>query len=611
MGYYGQQGGYYDPQGQYSGGYPPEQYPSGQYPQDGYPQYYPQYPGGPPGQEPQDTYPPGEAEGPGKQKKRRRSRKVLIAMLMAFALFLGGGTFAAYQMGWVSLPAALNPAGPKDPRELATQAASDFLAAWERADYAGMQALVADQSTNMQRAYGGMAQRLGITKISVVPGQLDAVGTSLPYSVTVTMKGGRTATWSSTVALSNEPDEGWKVDFNAQTVYPTLLVGQRLELIEVGGKRGQVTDRNGVPLKTDPDLKVNALGTVGKDNQGKTGLERVLNSQLAGDQVTQLAIVNPITEEVVQVIEKWEGDAGKDAPTTIDLRWQQAATEALKAVPGKAALVAIDTDTGEIRTMASQPTTGIPAALATGFAPGSTFKIVTAAAALLSGKDKDSTVPCDQRKVVGGRSFKNHEESPSETVTIQKAFEESCNTAFITLEEQLPDDALNKTAALFGFNEGKPLPITSVESTIGESPDSVESAANSIGQGTVLTSPLHMASVAAAIASGTWRQPRIVPDCPDCKSHEISVADQIRPMMRAVVETGTAPIAKNAKGGPVYGKTGTAEFGAGEGGTGTHTWFVGYQEKVAFAVFVEQGQYGGTTSAPIAVDFLNRINSLS
>jgi len=607
MGYYGQQGEYYDPQGQYSGGYT-----SGQYPQDAYPQYYGQYPQGEQGQEPGAQYPPAEPGNAGGGNKRRRSRKAVLSMFMAFVLLLAGGGFAAYRMGWVSLPAALSPTEPKDPRELAAQTGSDFLAAWERNDYPGMQALISDQTNNMQRAYGGMAERLGITKVAATPGQLDTVGTSLPYSVTITMKGGHTATWSSTIALVNEPEKGWRVDFNAQTLYPTLLIGQRLEIVEVGGERGEVTDRNGTPLKNDPDLKVNALGTVGKDNEGKTGLERVLNDQLAGDKVTQLAIVNPTTKEVVQVVKKWEGGAGKDAATTIDLRWQQAAAEALKAVPGKAALVAIDTDTGEIRAMSSQPTTGIPAALATGFAPGSTFKIVTSVAAFLSGKNKDSMVPCDQRKVVGGRSFKNHEESPSETVTVLKAFEESCNTAFITLEEQLPDDALSKTAALFGFNAGKPpLPITSVGGTIGKNPDKVESAANSIGQGTVLTSPLQMASVAAAIASGTWRQPRLVADCPDCQSHEISVADQIRPMMRAVVETGTAPIAKQAKGGQVYGKTGTAEFGAGEGGTGTHAWFVGYQEKVAFAVFVERGQYGGTTSAPIAVDFLNRINSLS
>ena len=77
-------------------------------------------------------------------------------------------------------------------------------------------------------------------------------------------------------------------------------------------------------------------------------------------------------------------------------------------------------------------------------------------------------------------------------------------------------------------------------------------------------------------------------------------------MMRAVVTSGTGTAVTNVPGGPVYGKTGTAEFGSGNPPK-THAWFVGWQGSTAFAVFVERGAFGGTVAAPIAARFLGSI----
>jgi cell division protein FtsI/penicillin-binding protein 2 len=76
--------------------------------------------------------------------------------------------------------------------------------------------------------------------------------------------------------------------------------------------------------------------------------------------------------------------------------------------------------------------------------------------------------------------------------------------------------------------------------------------------------------------------------------------------MRSVVTTGTGTALRSVPGGPVHGKTGTAEYGGGEEPP-THAWFTGFQGDVAFALVVEDGGFGGRTAAPLAADFLRRL----
>jgi cell division protein FtsI/penicillin-binding protein 2 len=201
----------------------------------------------------------------------------------------------------------------------------------------------------------------------------------------------------------------------------------------------------------------------------------------------------------------------------------------------------------------------------------------------------------------GGRTFRNAEPAASRRMTLTRAFAESCNTAFVRLAAELPDTALAEAARLYGFGLGQPLPVSSVGGAAPAPTSDAEAAAAAIGQGRVTSSPLHMASVAAAVASGTWRQPRVLP-CDSCEERAVPVAAQLRPMMRAVVRYGTGTKA-SAPGGPVHGKTGTAEHGQGSPPP-THAWFVGWQGTTAFAVFVEEGSSGGRVAAPVAARFL-------
>ena len=180
------------------------------------------------------------------------------------------------------------------------------------------------------------------------------------------------------------------------------------------------------------------------------------------------------------------------------------------------------------------------------------------------------------------------------------AFAQSCNTAFATLGSQLPDGALDRAARRFGFGTGQMLPVASPAGQLPLPDSPAQAVEDTIGQGSVTASPLAMASVAAAVADGTWRRPHVLACDGDCATHAVPQAAQLRVLMRAVVTSGTGTRAA-APGGPVYGKTGTAEFG--DSGA-THAWFVGWQGHTAFAVFAEDGSSGGAVAAPAAARFL-------
>lgn len=534
------------------------------------------------------------------QKDKRRLRWVVAAA--AVVILLAGAVVGAFTIEPLGVFLHLRP----DPRDLATKAGTAFLTGWQDGDYAAMQAQVIDSEDDMERVYGGMVDRLGVTETVVESGELDKAGTGLPYTVTLTLGNLGEVSWQSAVHL-RAVDEVWKVAFTSDTVYPGLDNGQRLNLLTTSGERGEVLDRKGRSLQNDTDLAGNLVGKAGTEDSEPTGIQRVLDSELGGTPNSRLVIEDITKDAVVDIVQQWDEVAGTDVRTTIDLDMQRAAHKALSEVSGTAALVAIDTSTGEVRALASQPTSGLAAAFASYYAPGSTFKIITATAAMLNGATPDSTIQCSPNIVVDGRTFKNAEKAPDQTLSLEEAFAESCNTAFIRLGQQLPDGALQEAAELYGFNGSDPLPISSAGGKIPAPSTATESAADAIGQGKVEASPLQMASVAAAVASGTWHQPHVISDCPDCLAHEITVAESLHPLMRAVVTHGTGTVAGSASGGEVYAKTGTAEFGS-EDPPQTHAWFVGWQGDLAFAVFVNEGEYGGTVAGPIAVDFLNAVN---
>ncbi|OZM70228.1 penicillin-binding protein [Amycolatopsis antarctica] len=291
--------------------------------------------------------------------------------------------------------------------------------------------------------------------------------------------------------------------------------------------------------------------------------------------------------------------------STLSRRVQGAAEDALGPVPVPAAIVALEPETGELLAVAQNPAADEqgPIALTGRYPPGSTFKMATAAAALGSGKAGPETeVDCPSTTVIGGRLIPNDDRFALGTVPVRTAFARSCNTTFARLSAELPATALTDAAASLGIGADFVLPgVTTITGAAPPAGTVVQQAENGFGQGTVLASPFGMAVAAATVSAGRTPVPTLIRGMPAEASGlgaplRPEVLTALRSMMREVVTGGTAGALAQLPG--VHGKTGTAQFGDG---TGSHGWFVGYDDDLAFAVLL----VGGGTSAP-AVDAAHR-----
>lgn len=350
---------------------------------------------------------------------------------------------------------------------------------------------------------------------------------------------------------------------------------------------------------------------------GRSGLELVYEQALAGTPLGEIRLVDA-GGSLLSVMTRFSGAAPLNVRTTLDVATQSAAELALDGVEEPAALVAIDTATGEIRAAVSRPVEEFGRALAGAYPPGSTFKTVTAAAFLSAGATPGSTVSCPATQVVTGLPFTNAGGSALGNVSLQTAFARSCNTAFVNVSTSLENGALVQAATSLGFNTEYEVGLNAVGGDIPEPVDAAESAASAIGQGRVTASPLQMASVAAAVADGSWRPPRLVISVgedevslsgPGPIRIEADVLGGLQSLMRSVVTGGTGGALAGA-GSNVSAKTGSAEFGDEEPRE-THAWVIGYRDDLAFAVLVEGGGAGGAVAGPIAAAFLAAIDAAS
>ncbi len=340
------------------------------------------------------------------------------------------------------------------------------------------------------------------------------------------------------------------------------------------------------------------------DRVGLTGLEGAFERQLAGLPSGEVRLVDASAVEVA-VVAQFPGTPPEPLVLSLDPRVQQAADQALAAVDQPAAIVAVDAATGDVRAVSARPLDEqFNRALDGQYPPGSSFKVVTAEALVGNGVGPDAIVPCEPTATIGGKPFKNFEDESFGPIPFRTAFAHSCNTAFVTLADELSDADLVAAASRFGFGADYDAGVGAAGGDFPDPADAADRASAAIGQGRVLASPLHMASVAAAVASGTWRAPRVTG--PPSAVAPIALAPAtvsvLADLMREVVRTGTGTAAA-VVGQEVAGKTGTAEFGNADP-PATHAWFIGFRGSLAFAVLVEGGGVGGEVAAPIAARFL-------
>jgi cell division protein FtsI/penicillin-binding protein 2 len=343
------------------------------------------------------------------------------------------------------------------------------------------------------------------------------------------------------------------------------------------------------------------------DYLGASGLQLAFQGELAGRPSGEVRLVNRATSDVVEVLHSFDGVEGTPVRTKLDRDLQATAERALAGATKPAALVAVRPSTGEVLAAANAPAdSAFDRALVGEYPPGSTFKVVSAAALFRGGLKPNDVVACPPSVTVDGKRFENYDDLGSlGRVPFSRDFAMSCNTAFINATQRLEPDAISQMAALFGIGAQWDLGVGSFSGSVPPAESDVDKAASAIGQGKVLMSPLAMAVVAAAIQSGTPRAPSLVSTGEDSKVLEPlpnDVAGTVRSLMQDTVNGGTARVL-DLPGAQVGAKTGTAEYGT-ESPPRTHAWMLGFRGDLAFAVLVEDGQSGSKTAGPIARKFL-------
>lgn len=497
------------------------------------------------------------------------------------------------------------------------ESAQRFAAAWSAGDQARMSAELATPTP--LDPYGQLRTALGVESTTVRlgrPAETDGRAT-VPYTATHRLKNLGEWTYEGTIDLK-VAERHWKVDWTPKTLHPSLTAGATFELKTAWPDRAEITDASGGRIDTgtvggsvqqlvgylDKATKkdVQRLGTAYKVGQtiGASGLQATFQKRLAGTPTTEIQAGGKTLETI-------EGTEGESLRTTLDPRVQDAAVAAVKDVKKPASLVAIEAGSGEILSVVNNKG-GFNRALDGRYAPGSTFKAVTAIGLLAEGITPKQTVTCPKYVTVGGLRIRNSDESSFGSVSFQDSFAHSCNTTFAPLAKQhLGADKLLSTAESVGFNQPLTIGVPATKASFPKAESDAELAAESFGQGRITASPLSMASVTAAIADGTWRPPTLVPDH-EQKATEKELPDgvtsELHAMMAAVVTKGTAKAAGLPSG--TRGKTGTAEYGTGPK-LESHAWFIGFKDDVAFAVVVEGGGGGGKVAAPIGADFLREL----
>ena len=293
----------------------------------------------------------------------------------------------------------------------------------------------------------------------------------------------------------------------------------------------------------------------------------------------------------VAVLHEVEPSPAPSITISLDRTVQNAAQHAVDNQPRKAMIVVIKPSTGEILAVAQNAAADADGPVATTglYPPGSTFKMVTAGAAL----ERDMATPntllgCPGEIDIGHRTIPNYGGFDLGVVPMSRAFASSCNTTFAELASRMPPRGLSQTAAQYGLGldyqvDGIPTVTGSVPPTV----DLAERTEDGFGQGKVLTSPFGMALVAATVAAGKTPLPQLIEGRPTKVSGDVTpitpkMLDGLRPMMRLVVTNGTASDISDC--GAVFGKTGEAEFPGG-----SHSWFAGYRGDMAFASLIVGG----------------------
>ena len=523
------------------------------------------------------------------ERRRRLLYRALPALAVVAVGSLAGGVLVASMAG-----------------SGAERAARDFTRAWQRADYDAMHALMTEKAQasyglrDFEREYVRALTTASAARLRAAdPAGEDDGEVRVPIAVD-------TRAFGVVRAELRVPVEEERVEWAPHLVFPGLRRGERLTRRTEPPRRAAILSRDRKVLATGPaDERTSPLGELGSSIAGRmgraesaderailyargfprstpvglTGLERAFETELAGRPGGEL-LAGP------RVLARSVPRAGRRIRTTIDPRLQQAAVTALAGRFGGIAV--LDARTAEVLALA-----GI--AFSAPQPPGSTFKLVTATAALEARVvDPETRFPVQTEAIIDGVPLENAN-GESCGGTFRNSFAHSCNSVFAPLGVEVGAKRLVDAAERYGWN-APPTIRGEVASTLppaGRIRTPLEVGSTAIGQGKVLATPLRLASVAQALAAGGVRtEPTLRPRGGRARRKRVTsrrVAGTIRDFMVDVVGYGTGPDADEPQPNDP---------------TDTDAWFTAFapaeDPKVVVAVLLVRSGAGGATAAPAA-----------
>ncbi|MEU5536697.1 penicillin-binding transpeptidase domain-containing protein [Streptomyces sp. NPDC020362] len=525
---------------------------------------------------------------------------VVGAGLGVYALYDGG---AAADEGTATTAGHHVKTGPLSAAEVRT-ASTRFLTAWQQGR-APEAAAATDDPSAATTLLTGYTKDARLKNVTLTAGRTTGAKVAFSVKATVSYKNlTKPLAYDSSLTVVRRKSDGKPlVGWHAQVVHPDLQDGDTLVTGESGTPPIKALDRDGGELTT---AKYPSLGTV------LDGLREKFGKKAGGKAGVELRVVRGKASEAAKLSDKTLVELSQGTPGTVRTTLSpslQAAAEQQVGKQERASVVVLRPSTGEILAVANTGH-GFNTAFQGSLAPGSTMKIVTST--MLFEKKlitPDASHPCPKTYKLAGWTFHNDADSEIKKGTFKQSFGASCNNAFINFAPKLSDSDLTKEAqqvyglGLNNWSIGVPTFDGSVPVQSG-----AQMGASLIGQGGVRMNPLNMASVAATVQAGVFRQPYLVAASVDGRtlakaSRTMSSKTQaeLKDVMQYTAAYGTA--AKAMAGlGPDYGaKTGSAEV---DGQKKPNGWFTAYRGDLVAAGVVQAGGHGGDTAGPIVAKLL-------
>jgi hypothetical protein len=554
-----------------------------------------------------------------------------IAVATVVAAVLAGGGYALFNVGNALLG---SPGGPAtfNASDLSTappsstaaqQQATAFLQAWQAGpEHYADAGKASDSPLTTQAALQKYHDGLSLTSVSfshiTATGASSQTGASqagaaetVSFDVSAQVKGG-TWTYRGSLDVVQSSNGKTAVRWAPSVLYPALGADQSLQAGPVTATAASttITDQNGTPLTAAqfPSLR-DILPTIAQSSTAAggtsgTGVE-VVNASGTG-----VAAAKVFTQPKAATVK-----------TTLDAKLQATAEAAMRLpqVNGKSTgVVVIRPSDGHILAIAYSGGDG-DIAINNPQAPGSSMKILTSAALFdKAGMSPSSTAPCNSQQMAASEQFHNEQDVPNNPqASVLDDFTRSCNTGFISAafdklvsggqsSTALADEATN----VFGFGSWSiGGGVQTADPKIPTDEQGGDNAAQFIGQGRVQLTPLLLASVAATVQHGSFKQPVLMPDQQQTSAPSAlsgTTDRELQEMMRAVVRQsyGTAHPVLGDLSGTVGAKTGTAEVPSGTDG-----WMTAYNDNIAVSSVVIGGSSGAGTAGYVVRSLLQAAGS--